>query len=72
LSYALSHTKTSLEGSSVTLNGSTVTYTPPAGVSNKTDYYVYVVTDGKGGVGAAVITVRIGIPPAPPSGLRIH
>jgi len=71
LSYALSHTKTSL-GGSVALNGSTVTYTPPAGVSNKTDYYVYVVTDGKGGVGAAVITVRIGIPPAPPSGLRIH
>ncbi len=59
LSYALSHTTTSL-GGSVVLNGSTVTYTPPAGVSNKTDYYVYVATDGKGGVGAAVITVLIG------------
>jgi hypothetical protein len=72
LSYALSHTKTSL-GGSVALNGSTVTYTPPAGVNNKTDYFVYVVTDGKGGVGAAVVTVLIdGIPPAPPSGLRIQ
>jgi hypothetical protein len=69
--YALSHTETSLDGSSVTLNGPTVTYIPPAGVNNKTDYFVYVVTDGNGRVGAAVITVRIGIPPAPPSGLRI-
>ena len=59
MSYALSHTTTSL-GGNVVLNGSTVTYTPPAGVCNKTDYYVYVVTDGKGGVGAAVITVLIG------------
>jgi hypothetical protein len=59
LSYALSHMTTSL-GGSVSLNGSTVTYTPPVGVSDKTDYYVYVTTDGKGGVGAAVITVQIG------------
>jgi hypothetical protein len=60
LSYTLSHDKTILEGSSVTLNGSTVTYIPPAGVNNKTDYFVYVVTDRKGGVGAGVITVLIG------------
>jgi hypothetical protein len=71
LSYALSHTTTSL-GGSVTLNGSTITYTPPAGVNNKTDYFVYVVTDGKGGVGAGVITVLIGTPPSAPRNLRIQ
>jgi len=59
LSYALSHSTTVL-GGSVTLNGSTVTYTPPAGVSNRTDQFVYVVTDGRGGVAAAVMSVQIG------------
>jgi hypothetical protein len=59
LSYALSHATTVL-GGIVTLNGATVTYTPPVGVSNKTDHFVYVVTDGKGGVGTAVISVQIG------------
>jgi hypothetical protein len=59
LSYALSHTTTSL-GGSVTVSGSMVTYTPPHGVSGKTDYFVYVVTDGKGGASAGVITVQIG------------
>ena len=59
LSYGLSHATTSL-GGTVSINGSQVTYTPPAGVSNKTDYYVYFVTDASGGVGAGVITVKIG------------
>lgn len=59
LSYALAHTTTSL-GGGVALNGTVVTYTPPAGVSNQTDYFVYVVTDSKGGVRAAVVTVNIG------------
>jgi hypothetical protein len=59
LSYALSQTTTS-RGGSVSLTGSMVTYTPPVGASNVTDYFVYVVTDGKGGVGAAVIAVQIG------------
>jgi hypothetical protein len=59
LAYALSHASTAL-GGSVSLSGSTVTYTPPAGVASGTDYFVYVVTDGRGGVGAAVITVKIG------------
>lgn len=58
LSYALSHATTSL-GGSVTLNDSMAVYTPPPGVSGKTDYFVYVVTDGKGGVAAGVITVQI-------------
>ena len=59
LAYALSHASTAL-GGSVSLSGSTVTYAPPAGVASGTDYFVYVVTDGRGGVGAAVITVNIG------------
>jgi len=59
LSYALSQTITS-RGGAVSLDGSMAIYTPPPGVSNVTDYFVYVVTDGKGGVGAAVIAVQIG------------
>lgn len=59
LSYALSHGTTTL-GGSVTLNGTLVTYTPPVGATNTTDSFVYVVTDGRGGVGAAVISVQIG------------
>lgn len=59
LSYVLAHDVTSL-GGSVALAGATVTYTPPAATSNKKDYFVYVVTDTKGGVRAAVVTVEIG------------
>jgi len=59
LSYALSHVGSSL-GGSVTLQGATVTYTPPAGATNVTDRFVYVVTDGRGGVSAEVISIRIG------------
>jgi hypothetical protein len=59
LSYALSQTTTS-RGGTVSLTGNMATYTPPAGASNVTDYFVYVVSDGKGGVGAAVIAVQIG------------
>jgi hypothetical protein len=59
LSYGLSQTTTS-RGGAVSLTGNLVTYTPPLGASNLTDYFVYVVTDGKGGVGAAVIAVQIG------------
>ncbi len=58
-SYALSNTTTSL-GGTVTLNGSTLTYTPPAGISNSTDYLVYVVNDINQAVTAAVIQIQIG------------
>lgn len=58
LSYDLPHTVTGL-GGSVTRIGSTVTYTPPAGITNATDYFPYVVSDNNGGVGAAVIQVQI-------------
>ncbi len=59
MSYALSHTVSSL-GGSVRISGSTATYTPPVNAGSMTDYFVYVVTDGRGGVNAAVITVQNG------------
>jgi hypothetical protein len=59
LTYSLSQATTS-RGGTVSLNGGMAIYTPPVGASNVTDYFVYVVTDGKGGVGAAVIAVQIG------------
>lgn len=59
LAYALTSSSTVL-GGTVTLAGSVVTYTPPASVSNVSDEFVYVTTDGLGGVGAAVVTVAIG------------
>ena len=59
LSYALPYASTSL-GGTVSVSGSTLTYIPPQGVSNQADYFVYVVTDGGGGVNAATIAVEIG------------
>jgi hypothetical protein len=59
LTYALSHTRTSL-GGTVALAGSVAIYTPPAGAANRTDYFVHVATDGHGGVAAGVVTVQIG------------
>jgi len=56
--YGTSPYTTSL-GGSLSINGSIVTYTPPAGVSNETDYYVYYITDSNGNVGAGIITVKI-------------
>jgi hypothetical protein len=58
LSYALSHSTTS-RGGTVALAGSMATYTPPAGLAGAADYFVYAVTDGKGGVGAAVVAVQV-------------
>src|SRR5262249_43349066 len=40
LTYALSHSVTS-RGGTVSVTGSTATYTPPGGLSNATDYFVY-------------------------------
>jgi hypothetical protein len=59
LAYAVPHATTTL-GGSVRVNGSSLVYRPPANVTNKTDHFVYVVTDGQGGVGSGVITVKIG------------
>lgn len=58
-SYELPYAETSL-GGSVALNGTIVTYTPPTGVAGRTDRFVYAVTDGRGGVGAAVVAMEIG------------
>ncbi len=58
LTFELSHSITTL-GGSISIDGSTVTYTPPMGVSNRPDQFVYIVTDGRGGVAAAVVTVQI-------------
>jgi len=59
LAYSLHGLATSL-GGQVALNGSVVTYTPPAGLTSGTDAFVYTVTDGQGGVASAVVSVRIG------------
>jgi hypothetical protein len=64
LSHALLNTtSTTVLGGSVSLSGSIATYTPPAGAASKTDYFVYVVTDGSGGVNSGVIKVRNGSHP---------
>ncbi len=59
LSYTLSHVGSG-RGGTVTLSGAVLTYTPPADATGGTDNFVYVVTDGRGGVNAAVIRIRIG------------
>jgi hypothetical protein len=61
LTYSLLNTTSSTSlGGSISLNGSIATYTPPADAGTKTDYFVYVVTDGSGGVNAGVIDVTNG------------
>ncbi len=60
LTYKLSHEITALPGSALTIEGAVVTYVPPPGVKNETDYFVFDVEDALGGVGAAVVTVKIG------------
>jgi hypothetical protein len=59
LSFSSSHAQTVL-GGSVAIDGHWLTYTPPAGISQRSDQFVYIAEDGKGGVAAAVITLRIG------------
>jgi len=59
LAFALAH-GSSVLGGTVTIAGAVVTYAPPAGLTNATDAFAWVVTDGRGGVGAAVVTVLIG------------
>jgi hypothetical protein len=36
-----------------------VIYTPPAGGSNLTDGFVYVVSDGKGGKDIGVVSIHV-------------
>jgi hypothetical protein len=59
LSYSVLHGVSRL-GATIGVDGAFASYTPPAGVSSGTDDFVYVVDDGKGGVGATVVSVTIG------------
>jgi len=61
LSYSLPH-PTSNRGGTLSLNGSSVQYTPPAGFSNRTDGFVFQVSDGKGGKTNGIILVAVDVP----------
>ena len=60
LTYSLPHSETSLGGTAVInpLNNF-VTYNPPAGISGKTDTFVYVVTEAGGGTSHHIVSVTI-------------
>lgn len=58
LTYSLPHLSTSL-GGNISIAGTTVTYNPPAGVSNIVDTFVYVVNEAGGGTSHNVIDVTI-------------
>jgi hypothetical protein len=59
LTYGVSSPATAL-GGTVSAQGGSVSYAAPPGAAGKTDYFVYVADDGKGGVAAAVVTVQVG------------
>ena len=63
LSYSLPH-PTSNRGGTLSLNGALVEYTPPppAAFTNKTDGFVFQVSDGKGGKTNGIILVAVGVP----------
>jgi Bacterial Ig domain len=61
LSYSLPH-PISNRGGILNLNGSMVEYSPPAGFTNRTDGFVFQVSDGKGGKTNGVILVAVGVP----------
>ena len=61
LTYLLPHA-TSNRGGSLSLNGSTVEYTPPLGFTNRTDGFVFQIDDGKGGKSNGVILIAVGVP----------
>lgn len=61
LSYSLPHS-TSSRGGALSVNGSSVTYTPPSGFANKTDDFVFQVSDGKEGITNGIILIAVGVP----------
>jgi Bacterial Ig domain len=61
LTYSLPH-PTSNHGGALSLNGALVEYSPPAGFANRTDGFVFQVSDGKGGKTNGVILVAVGVP----------
>ncbi len=58
ITYSLPFAATT-RGGSVTINGTSVSYIPPANQTNITDAFVYVADDGNGGVATAVVSVAI-------------
>lgn len=58
MTFAMPHLTTSL-GGALSLAGSMVTYTPPAGLSNKIDTFVYVVNETGGGSSHQVVSVQV-------------
>jgi hypothetical protein len=61
LTYSLPYTTSSL-GGTLTLSGSSVTYTPPSSstyTAGTDDSFVYVVSDGKGGTANNVVSVTL-------------
>ncbi|NJD69712.1 MAG: PKD domain-containing protein [candidate division NC10 bacterium] len=53
-------------GGTATINGVTVTYTPPANWS-ETDSFTYIITDGRGGTATATVTVTVNPVNHPPT-----
>jgi hypothetical protein len=60
LQYFIPHEATA-RGGTLSLAGTVVVYSPPAG-TDFTDGFVYGVKDGRGGVAVAVVTVGVGLP----------
>lgn len=58
LTFSLPHATTAL-GGAIALIGSVVTYTPPLGLGNKIDTFVYVVNEAGGGSSHQVVSVQI-------------
>ena len=58
LSHSLAHNASS-RGGTLAKKGPFVIYTPPAGGSNLTDGFVYVVSDGKGGKNVGIVSIRV-------------
>lgn len=54
------------QGSTVTIAGSMITYTPGAGFSG-IDSFSYTVSDGSGGTATATVWVTVSAPPPPPA-----
>ncbi len=58
LTYSLPHASTSL-GGSISIAGNIVTYTPPGGVNNIVDSFVYIVNEVGGGTSHNIVTITI-------------
>ncbi len=59
LNFAVPYATTSLGGTVTTDNNGTVTYTAPVGVDGTIDTFAFIVTDGKGGVSTAVVSITL-------------